>query len=131
VTAIEMARAFESKGTPWYWDAREETLVAIAEVRLYQLPPMIERLVSDLDGRVNEFNSDPYPIDLLRSAERKLTTAAREEASRATGADINAGRAEHDEQIASESRELRRAVVDEARLGRSGIRESSRSCPCR
>lgn len=91
VTAIEMARAFESKGTPWYWDAREETLVAIAEVRFYQLPPMIERLVSDLDGRVNEFNSDPYPIDLLRSAERKLTTAAREEASRATGADINAG----------------------------------------
>ena len=92
VTAIEMARAFESKGIPWCWDAKEETLVAIAEMRLYQLSPPIEGLVSDLEGRANEFNSDPYPIDLLRTAERKLTTAAREEASGATGADMIDGK---------------------------------------
>ena len=84
-------RAFESQGIPWCWDAKEETLVAIPEVRLYQLSPMIEGLVSDLEGRVNEFNSDPYPIALLRAAERKLTTAAREEVSGATGANINDG----------------------------------------
>ena len=84
MTAVEMARSFESKGIPWCWDAKEEALVAIAELRLYRLSPVLEKLVSNLEGRVNEFSSQPFPIDLLRTAERELTTAARKEVSGAT-----------------------------------------------